>query len=219
MNWRLRTTICDRSSMDSLRPILCKVIVVRWLVVHTLVRATKTFLFVQVKNRQLIILPICVPGLVTLSNAPSPPLDPWALVRLAAWSSCHASFSPFSHSPPRLSPLQGRFVMCNTALAELYATTPPELVGRHPHNMIHDPANLPSYAEMSRDERRVLEEGVQSEIPERLFVDPQGRSRWFRAVKQPFTLLDGSQVGALGSLNYMVCSVLCSFRRSSSEVI
>ncbi|GAQ92238.1 Putative histidine kinase containing cheY-homologous receiver domain and PAS domain [Klebsormidium nitens] len=88
---------------------------------------------------------------------------------------------------------QGRFVMCNKALGELYDTAPAKLIGVLPHSVVHDPANLPSYAEMARDERRVLEEGVQSEIPERLFVDPQGRERWFRAFKQPYTLLDGSQ--------------------------
>jgi PAS domain S-box-containing protein len=87
----------------------------------------------------------------------------------------------------------GRFVLVNQALAELYATTPEALVGRRPGEDLAAPQEA---AEYRRAELEVLRTG-KPVVADESNTRPDGRAFWFHTVKVPLPLPDGS-TGVLG---------------------
>jgi PAS domain S-box-containing protein len=82
----------------------------------------------------------------------------------------------------------GRFVLANKALADLYGTTPQALVGRSVGDDLPSPRESPEYR---RIEQEVLRTGRAVEVDE-TNTRPDGRVYWFRTIKVPLALPDGT---------------------------
>ncbi len=82
----------------------------------------------------------------------------------------------------------GRFVLVNKAIAEIYGTTPEALVGRHAGEGFPDPAEFSEYL---RIEKTVLQTGTPAVLDEQN-TRPDGRSYWFHTTKVPLVLPDGT---------------------------
>ncbi|OWK45297.1 diguanylate cyclase/phosphodiesterase (GGDEF & EAL domains) with PAS/PAC sensor(s) [Fimbriiglobus ruber] len=82
----------------------------------------------------------------------------------------------------------GRFVLANKALADLYGTTPDALVGRQPGVDLPAPKEYPEYR---RIEREVLSTGRPAATDE-TNTRPDGSVRWFHTIKARLTLPDGT---------------------------
>jgi PAS domain S-box-containing protein len=82
----------------------------------------------------------------------------------------------------------GRFVLANKALADLYDTTPEGLVGRMPGRDLPAPAELPEYR---RVDQEVLRTGRPVAVDE-TNTRPGGRTRWFHTIKAPLALPGGT---------------------------
>jgi PAS domain S-box-containing protein len=91
----------------------------------------------------------------------------------------------------------GRFTLANRATAEIYATTPDELVGKRDRDFNPDAAELPHFRQA---DSAVLESGQPAFIAREAVVDQRtGRTRWFETRKLPIVVADGSpQVLGIG---------------------
>ncbi|MDD5468369.1 MAG: EAL domain-containing protein, partial [Anaerolineales bacterium] len=88
----------------------------------------------------------------------------------------------------------GRFILANQALASLYGTTVPKLIGKTEADF------NPNFAEVEafrQDDREVIHKLKEKFIPEEKVTDASGRVRWLQAVKRPL-ILASDQVHVLG---------------------
>lgn len=90
----------------------------------------------------------------------------------------------------------GRFTLVNNAMAELYGTTPEDLVGKTDADLN---LNLEEVERFLRDDREVMTSLQSRLIPEEPFTPPgTGQTRWFQTVKVPLVSPDGRVSQVLG---------------------
>ena len=89
----------------------------------------------------------------------------------------------------------GRFTLANKAVAELYGTTPDEIVGKCDADF--NPSNH-EVEHFIRDDLDVIDNRVEKVINEEPVTDCKGVTRWFHTVKRPIQLSPGQPFQVLG---------------------
>lgn len=90
---------------------------------------------------------------------------------------------------------EGRFVMANRAVAELYGVELDDLIGKTDSDVSIDDEQAVRFR---RDDVEVLEFGREKLISEEAIVDRQGNLHWFQTVKRPFISGDGEAQYLMG---------------------
>lgn len=90
----------------------------------------------------------------------------------------------------------GRFVLVNRAVAELYGTTVEGLVGKCDADFNPDTQQVEHFL---RDDREVMSSGLSKLIPEEPVTDSRkGETRWFQTMKVPLISTNGGAPQVLG---------------------
>ena len=89
----------------------------------------------------------------------------------------------------------GRFTLANKAVADLYGTTPDEIVGKCDADF--NPSNH-EVEHFIRDDLDVIDNRVEKVINEEPVTDFRGVTRWFHTVKRPIQLSPGQPYQVLG---------------------
>lgn len=89
----------------------------------------------------------------------------------------------------------GRFTLANKAVADLYGTTPDELVGKCDADF--NPSNN-EVEHFIKDDIEVIDNRVEKVISEEPVTDAKGVTRWFHTVKRPIQLAPGEPFQVLG---------------------
>lgn len=90
----------------------------------------------------------------------------------------------------------GRFVLVNKAVAELYGTTVESLVGKCDADFNPDKQQVEHFL---RDDREVMSSGLSKLIPEEPVTDTRkGETRWFQTMKVPLLSSNGGAPQVLG---------------------
>jgi PAS domain S-box-containing protein len=90
----------------------------------------------------------------------------------------------------------GRFVLVNKAVAELYGTTVESLVGKRDADFNPDKEQVEHFL---RDDRQVMSSGLSKLIPEEPVTDSRtGETRWFQTMKVPLLSSNGGAPQVLG---------------------
>lgn len=90
----------------------------------------------------------------------------------------------------------GQFTLVNKAMAQMYATTPEDLIGKTDADYSASPEEAEKYL---RDDRQVIDTREMRFISEEQFTNHDGRSlTWFQTVKVPLIVRDGEEVQVLG---------------------
>ena len=89
----------------------------------------------------------------------------------------------------------GRFVLANRALAEVYGTTVSKLEGKSDADFNPNTAEVESFLRMDRD---VIQSGRSLIIAEEPVTDSTGAIRWFETIKVPLAASDGRLGQVLG---------------------
>jgi len=104
---------------------------------------------------------------------------------------------------------EGRFVLANLAVAELYGTTVEDLEGKSDADFNPNTAEVESSL---RADQEVMQSGRRLDVSEESVTDSRtGVTRWFQTVKVPLTALDGRGKQVLG------VSTEITERRSAEE--
>ncbi len=83
----------------------------------------------------------------------------------------------------------GRFVMVNKALADLYGATIDQLIGKTDADFNANPEQVAQYL---ADDREVMQSGKIKHIPEEALTSTSGETRWLQTIKVPLAGPDGS---------------------------
>ena len=86
---------------------------------------------------------------------------------------------------------KGHYLLANRALAEVYGTTPQEIVGKTDADFNPNPEEV---AWFRSDDQEVIRTGKTKYIPEEKVTDSTGRVRWVSAVKVP--LIEGAETSS-----------------------
>src|SRR2546426_290328 len=90
----------------------------------------------------------------------------------------------------------GKFTLVNKAVAQLYATSPEELLGKSDADFNRNQAEVAHYL---RDDREVMSSLRPKLVPEEPVTNPHtGETRWFQTVKVPLVSADGRAHQVLG---------------------
>src|SRR6266566_1116871 len=90
----------------------------------------------------------------------------------------------------------GKFTLVNKALAQAYATSPEELLGKSDADFNRNQAEVAHYL---RDDREVMSSLRPKLVPEEPVTNPHtGETRWFQTVKVPLVSADGRAHQVLG---------------------
>ncbi len=90
----------------------------------------------------------------------------------------------------------GKFTLVNKALAQAYATSPEELLGKSDADFNRNQAEVAHYL---RDDREVMSSLRPKLVPEEPVTNPHtGETRWFQTVKVPLLSADGRAHQVLG---------------------
>jgi PAS domain S-box-containing protein len=84
----------------------------------------------------------------------------------------------------------GRFVLANQAVAEVYGTTVEQLEGKTDADFNPDAAQIDAFL---RHDREVIDSGRALVIPEEPVTDRTGATRWFQTIKVPLLASDGTR--------------------------
>lgn len=84
--------------------------------------------------------------------------------------------------------VEGRFVLVNRAMAELYGVGPEEMIGKQHGDFSSVPDEGEGYR---RDDEEVLRTGVDKFIPEEAFTTASGQVRWMQTIKRMLKTPDG----------------------------
>ncbi|MEO5798990.1 MAG: MHYT domain-containing protein [Gemmatimonadales bacterium] len=90
----------------------------------------------------------------------------------------------------------GRYTLVNRAMAEVYGTTPAELVGKSDADFNLDPDEVARY--LAADREVITTGGARRIFQEQLTSPVDGLVRWFESVKVPLDPGDGSALQVLG---------------------
>ena len=89
----------------------------------------------------------------------------------------------------------GRFVLVNQAVADVFGTTKADMLGKSNSNFISDQALIDKFYQ---DEQEVIETQKEKIIPEVRIRDINGNTRWLQVVLRPLTSTDGKKQMVLG---------------------
>ncbi len=90
----------------------------------------------------------------------------------------------------------GRFTLVNRAVAEIYGTTPEDLIGKTDADFNPDRAQVERFV---RDDQDVMSSRTTKFIPEEPVLSPEaGESRWFQTIKVPLLSPNGLSSQVLG---------------------
>ena len=84
----------------------------------------------------------------------------------------------------------GRFVLANQAVAEIYGTTVEQLEGKSDADFNPDAAEIETFL---RHDREVINSGRTLVIPEEPVTGRTGATRWFQTIKVPLIAADGTR--------------------------
>ena len=104
----------------------------------------------------------------------------------------------------------GRFVLANRAVAEVYGTTVGKLEGKSDADFNPNATQVESFLRMDRD---VIQSGRSLIIAEEPVTDSTGATRWFQTIKVPLTAPDGGLGQVLG-----VSTDITDRRRAEDEL-
>ena len=90
---------------------------------------------------------------------------------------------------------QGRFILVNQAVADLYGTTVEQLLGKTDADFASSPADAEDFR---RSDLEVMDSLREMRFPEEKFTDPRGNVRWLEKVKRPIVGSDGKADYVLG---------------------
>ncbi|MDZ7735674.1 MAG: PAS domain S-box protein [Gammaproteobacteria bacterium] len=90
---------------------------------------------------------------------------------------------------------EGRFVLVNEALAEVFGTTVEDMIGKTNSDFIPSKALVDRFFQ---DEQEVIRAQQEKIIPEVFVKDTSGRARWLQVVMRPITSVDGKKQMVLG---------------------
>ena len=91
---------------------------------------------------------------------------------------------------------EGRFILVNQAVADVYGTTVEDLIGKTDADFNPNVQEVEFFRRMDLEVMDTLQERF---IPEERVTDAQGRVRWFQTVKRPMIGEDGTADRVLGS--------------------
>ena len=90
----------------------------------------------------------------------------------------------------------GRFVLVNKAIADVYGTTPAQLVGKTDADFNPNPEEVERFL---RADRAVMSSGLPQVIPEEAVTNATtGEVRWYETIKVPFVAGEGQSPQVLG---------------------
>ncbi len=96
----------------------------------------------------------------------------------------------YNPSPLLVKDWDGRFILANRAFAEIYGTTPDEIVGKTDFDFNPDREQVEQFL---ADDREVMRSGQAKFIPEEELNDAvTGEPRWMQSIKAPLPAPDGS---------------------------
>ncbi|MCS3904282.1 diguanylate cyclase (GGDEF)-like protein/PAS domain S-box-containing protein [Methylohalomonas lacus] len=90
---------------------------------------------------------------------------------------------------------QGRFVLVNQAVADVFGTTVENMVGKTNSDFIPSKALVDKF---HQDEQEVIQNKREKHIPEVFVRDNHGKDRWLQVIMRPITSVDGSRQMVLG---------------------
>lgn len=107
---------------------------------------------------------------------------------------------------------EGRFVLVNKAVADIYGTTPEELLGKTDADFN---ANADEVEHFRRDDQTVINSKKTRFIPEEPVTNARtGETRWFQTIKKPLAGPDGKVTRLLG-----VATDITERRRAGDEAL
>jgi PAS domain S-box-containing protein len=86
--------------------------------------------------------------------------------------------------------VEGRFVLVNRAMAELYGVRPEAMIGARHCDLSTEKAEDQAYR---RDDEEVLRTGLDKFIPEETFTNSNGEVRWVQTIKRMLRTPDGKK--------------------------
>ncbi len=89
----------------------------------------------------------------------------------------------------------GEYQLVNAACAEVFGTTPHELVGKADSMFCPDKDDA---ARFRTSDLEVIDRGITLDIPRERIIDVEGNVRWLQTVKVPVPSMDGSDTFVLG---------------------
>ena len=90
---------------------------------------------------------------------------------------------------------QGRFILVNQAVADLYGTTVEDLLGKTDADFASSPADAEAFRQSDLE---VMDSRREAYVPQERFTDPRGNVRWLEKVKRPIVGSDGRADYVLG---------------------
>ncbi len=90
---------------------------------------------------------------------------------------------------------QGRFVLVNKSVADVFGTTVENMIGKTNSDFIPSKTLVDKFHE---DEQEVIKNGQEKHIPEVFVRDNSGRERWLQVIMRPITSVDGNRQMVLG---------------------
>lgn len=90
---------------------------------------------------------------------------------------------------------EGRFVLVNQAIANVFGTTKEDMVGKTNNDFIPNKALVEKFYQ---DEQEVIQNQQEKIIPEIMIRDVKGNIHWLQVVMQPLSSVDGSSRMVLG---------------------
>lgn len=88
-----------------------------------------------------------------------------------------------------------KYVIANKAYADLYKTTPKQIIGKTDEDFIDIVIkNKDLVSEYHKNDRKVLETKKPVFIPEEYFEDVEGNMKWFQTSKVPMKSIDGEDI-------------------------
>jgi len=91
---------------------------------------------------------------------------------------------------------EGRFVLVNQAVADVYGTTVENLIGKTDADFNRDPKEVESFRRKDLETMNTLREQF---IPEERITDANGKVHWLQTIKRPIIGKDGTAHQLLGS--------------------
>ena len=91
--------------------------------------------------------------------------------------------------------LQGKYILANKSVADIYGTTTNELIGKKDADFNPQEDEVSHYL---NDDRRVINSGMMKIIPEEKITDSLGNVRYLHTTKIPFTVSGSAERAVLG---------------------
>jgi PAS domain S-box-containing protein len=106
--------------------------------------------------------------------------------------------------------LQGRYVLANQALADIYGTTVTELIGKTDADLNPNAAEVAYLQSINQQVMTTLQPHI---VPERMIMTASGEIRYFQSIKSPLIAADGQAYQILG-----VLTDITELKRAEQEI-